>query len=258
MKAPALLTLMPQLRKIMAVGLLSLCILALPRAYGESQNNDYKGITDPFGDPANYEFADDEKDDKEFFHLGRFIMLGIDAGIAIFTGGLGASTDPGFYIGGRLLYFFDKSLAMELAVHYSSHNDIVVPLAGAATTFSESVIPLTIGLRYYFDTQEAPRAIAAANPYLALGAGDYLRSETVVGTSSLQVTNNGSTSSNFGGYAGAGIEFPIYKRHIYLGIDGRFHLVFWQGASDTANGALAPGSRSGDYFTTNGTITYSF
>ena len=50
------------------------------------------GVSDPFGDPTNYEFQEDEKEDKEFFHLGRYVMFGVDLGAGIYTGGLGATT----------------------------------------------------------------------------------------------------------------------------------------------------------------------
>src|SRR5262249_30149836 len=108
----------PKMRRLYTT---ALCVCLLMASYGrvtraESQSNgDYKGVTDPFGDPSNYEFSEDEKEDKEFFHLGRYVMLGADVGIGAFTGGLGRTANPGLYIGAHMMYFFDKSIAFEIA-----------------------------------------------------------------------------------------------------------------------------------------------
>jgi len=227
-------------------------------ARAESQNNDYKGITDPFGDPANYEFAEDEKEDKEFFHLGRFLMLGVDIGAALFTGGLGTSTEPGPYVGGRLVYFFDRSIALEAAGHFSNHLDSVRPASGGFVDIDTTMIPINVGFRYYFDTRDAPKAIAVANPYLSFGGGVYIRSQSVIAQSSGITGDADGMTSNFGAYGGAGIEFSIYRRHIYLGIDVRYHMVFFSDEGSDWDGLLEVGERGGDYVTPMVTLTYNF
>ena len=226
--------------------------------FAESQGSDYKGVTDPFGDPANYEFAEDEKEDKEFFHLGRYLMLGVDVGAAIFTGGLGKSVEPGASFGGKLLYFFDKSICLEAAAHYSNHLDNVVVDNTSQLQIDTNLIPLTLGFRYYFDTKNAPKAIAIANPYLAFGGGVYMRSQNVIANSpDFDIGIGDTTTSNFGGNAGGGVEFNIYRRHIYLGVDLRYHLIFF---TDEADDYGKPGivDRGGDVFTTYLSITYNF
>ncbi len=220
----------------------------------ESQGSEYKGITDPFQDPQAYEFAEDEKEDKEFFHLGRFLMLGVDMGMGNYTGGLGRSNSPGFTVGGRLLYFFDKAIAFEAAVHYTRTDDVVQPPTGLPLKIDMTLIPITTNIRYYFDTKNAPKAIAVANPYLVGGAGVYIRSPNVVARG---LTYDDATSSNFGLDFGGGFEFAIYKKHIYLGADFRYHMVFFND-EDNTYGVLVPGERSGDFFTSLITVTYSF
>jgi len=242
--------------------ILTLLALFFPlrEARAESQNSDYKGINDPFGDPSNYEFAEDEKEDKEFFHLGRFFMLGFDLGAGLFTGGLGASNDPAMYVGAKIIYFFDRSLAFEAAVHYASHTDFIQGAAGSGSVVLDTtLVPLTGGFRFYFDTRDAPRALAVANPYLAFGAGVYLRSSSTVQTNGgLTLAEPDPSNANFGIYAGGGMEFNIYRKHLYLGLDLRYHMVFFIDESNTLQGALQPGDRAGDYFTPAITFTYNF
>jgi hypothetical protein len=229
--------------------------------FAESQGNDYKGVTDPFGDPANYEFAEDEKEDKEFFHLGRYIMIGIDVGAGIFTGGLGRSNTPGFMVGGRLLYFFDKAFAMEASIHYGNHTDTLSGSDGSIAKIDTNMIPILFGFRYYFDTKNAPKAIAIANPYLVAGGGLYMRSQNVIADNNFGFQASGNTSSTtnaFGGFLGGGAEFNVYRKHIYLGADFRYHFVFFPDEDATYSRKLAEGDRSGDYFTSFLTITYNF
>jgi hypothetical protein len=239
--------------------LLLLVVFSSLHLRAESQNNDYKGITDPFGDPANYEFAEDEKEDKEFFHLGRFLMLGMDIGAGLFTGGLAGSIDPGLFFGGHLLYFLDRSLAFEASGHFSKHIDAIRPANGGYIDIDTLLVPITGGFRYYFDTRDAPKALAIANPYLAFGAGVYIRTQTITDIDpSIRISVPDSATTNFGLYGGAGMEFSIYRRHIYLGGDIRYHLIFFNDESETYNGLLQPGDRSGDYIQASMSITYNF
>lgn len=245
------------MKNSLAKSLLILFFLSLP-TFGESQTDEYKGITDPFGDPSNYEFSEDEKEDKAFFHLGRFIMFGFDIGVGIFTGGLGRSNNPGAYYGGRLLYFFDKSIAFEAAVHFVSHLDKVQPNTSQFVEIDTTLLPLTGGFRYYFDTQSAPKAIAIANPYLAFGGGGYFRSQAITRVQGINFTSPDAYNVHFGFYGAAGVEFPIYRRHVYLGVDLRYHAIFFDDEDDRLGTLLDEGDRAGDYFTTVLTLTYNF
>ncbi|MFM8268849.1 MAG: hypothetical protein ACKN9V_01560, partial [Pseudomonadota bacterium] len=204
--------------------------------FAESQGSDYKGIADPFGDPTAYEFSEDEKLDKEFFHLGRFLMLGVDFGLGSYTGGLGETNEAAFYSGAHLIYFFDKSLAFEGRAGYVRHQNISGQTAGENT-----LIPINFGFRFYPDIKNAPKPIAVANPYLALGGGLYIRQTST--TSGLADTS----TNNMGGYFGGGLQFLIYRRHIYLGTDIRYHLVYFDGES--AGPPNNPNQNSGNYFT---------
>ena len=230
-------------------------------ALAESQENDYKGINDPFGDPANYEFAEDEKADKEFFHLGRFLMFGADMGAGIFTFGLGRSAGSGVLSGARLVYFFDQHIGFEAAVHYAFHTDIVQTTGGGTAILDTQIIPVTGSIRFYFDTKNTPRSISIANPYAVFGAGNYVR--TIKNGPNSNFIQTEELTYNFGLNLGGGLEFNIYRRHIFLGVDVRYHWIWFQ---DEENGIVAnsglklvsPDNRSGDYISGLITLSYSF
>jgi hypothetical protein len=235
-----------------------ICVFLLTASFGhaESQINDYPGVKDPFGDPSNYEFSEDEQSDKEFFHLGRFLMLGVDIGAGIFTGGLGKTTLPALAFGGRLLFFFDRSVALEAAIHYAYHEDNV-NTGSVLALYDNDFIPINLGFRYYFDTRGAPRAISIANPYLAAGAGIYIRTLTLApGSTATNAPND--DSKNFGIYGGGGVEFPVYGNHFFIGADVRYHMIFFADESGTLNGLVPAGDRGGDYLTTMLSMTYNF
>jgi len=237
---------------------LPLFVLTPQTARAESQNEDYKGVSDPFGDPTHYEFAEDEREDKEFFHLGRYVMFGIDIGAGIYTGGLGSSNAPGFDIGAHLVYFFDRQIAMEAGVRYTNTLDTINPSASQFAQIDTNLIPITLAFRFYFDTKNAPKAIAIANPYLVAGGGIYIRNQSVIQNLNNALRTPSGGSNSFGGFAGAGVQFAIYRRHVYLGIDIRYHLVFWPDANDKFGGQLPDGSRGGDFVTPCLSLTYNF
>lgn len=230
-------------------------VLVLCGSLQAESQQEYPGVADPFADPSQYEFADEEKEDKEFFHLGRFMMFGLDGGVGIFTGGLGSTTAPSFLFGGKILYFFDKSVAFEARVSYSNHQEQINGNGGTAD-LDVSLLAAGGGFRYYFDAKAAPRAIAIANPYLAFGGGVYMRNFNVVSSTGVIGPFNNGTA--FGGFAGGGVEFLIYRKHVYLGLDLRYHLVLFADEGDTLSNAVAAGARAGDYFTSALTLSYSF
>lgn len=220
-------------------------------------NNDYQGVKDPFGDPTNYEFQEDEAEDKEFFHLGRYLMIGTDLGAGIFTGGLGISAAPTIYFGIHLIYFLDTALAFEIAGHYGNHLDQVRTASGTGLDQSVDIIPIQAGFRYYFDTKAAPKAFAVANPYLNIGGGAIMRNTTVLNNTT-GATVSPTNSSSFSAYAGAGVQFDIYRKSVYLGVDLRYHLVIFPDEDSTLGGIVPAGERSGDYLTSVIALTYNF
>lgn len=247
----------PRIPGFLAAASLALALFGGSSVFAESQGDDYKGVSDPFGDPTNYEFSDDEKEDKEFFHLGRYVMFGFDIGAGIYTGGLGATNAPGFLAGAHLVYFLDRQLALELAGKYSNTIDTISPNPNQTGQINTDLIPITLGFRFYFDTKNAPKAISVANPYLVGGGGIYLRTQSLIQNPGGLTLPQGSSSS-FGAMAGGGAEFAIYGKHVYLGVDIRYNFIFWPDSNDTLGGVLNEGARGGGWVSTAATLTYNF
>jgi len=234
------------------------CLLALSPATVRAESQSFKGGGDPFEDPTDHEFQGDEREDKAFFHLRRDLMFGIDLGAGFFTGGLGASNAPAFLSGAHLVYFFDRQLAIEAGAHYANDVDTISANLNQTGRLNTDLIPITLAFRFYFDTRNAPKAIAIANPYLVGGGGIYLRNQTVIDNLNNALPLPSGSTASFGALAGAGVEFAIYGEHLYLGADFRYHFVFWPDRGDTMKNALPDGARNGGWISAVATLTYSF
>src|SRR5205823_4890660 len=102
-----------------------------------------------------------------------------------------------------------------------------------------TMMPITVGFRYYFDVKNAPKVLSIANPYVVLGAGMYIRGQNVLAIQGLSLQSGSTTTTyNWGGYFGAGAEFLLYRKSVYLGLDLRYHLIFFGDSNDTFGGAL--------------------
>src|SRR4051794_21913065 len=112
---------MSQNALLRALSLVILC-LALPRpAYAGELGPvggtpvaqfDADDAYDPFADYSEFEEAQDEEADINFFRNGRFVTLGFAGGMRGFTGGLGNMYRSSPSFGLFLSYFFDLRFAL--------------------------------------------------------------------------------------------------------------------------------------------------
>jgi hypothetical protein len=215
--------------------------------------------------------ADPVELDNEVANLfGRFFQTSLHVGTGIFNaGGLATANAAGVNTGLRFVYYFDREFALELGADYSRHATVfdTTNLAGSQTIQIEmttQLFPVSAGLRYGFDPSKLTRGFATLNPFLAANAELFFRTESVIGTP--DVTGLDATQQNtFGAGSiiqskafalsfGGGFEFDVYRRKFFLGLDMRYHLVFWPDA--TSN--IGKIGRNGNYITLVGTATYSY
>lgn len=223
---------------------------------------------DGYDDYGSFQSDPVDLDNEVSDYFGRFFQSNFHLGTAILTGGLGQAFSAGVLLGMRFVFYFDKIWAVELSgswAHLSGgYNSQNTSTSGVSIQESLNLVPLSLGLRYGFDQDTLPRGFSAMNPYL-VAAGEFVfRSESVQGTpvtsglnSTLQNTYTPGavvTGTGVGVNFGGGAEFDVYKKKIFLGLDLRYHLMFWSDGN-TFVGQL---DRQGDYFSILGSASYNY
>lgn len=181
---------------------------------------------DPFSDYNEFEQDADEEADINFFRNGRYLTLGFLLGYRGYTDGFSQAYTGAAHYGAQFTYFFDLQIASALTysisdnnVTFRSYNDIT--LTNVSNTYSGSVNIQNIDLsvKYYFNTENVTRGLADLNPYIFVGAGQYIRTYNL--DAQLEITPD----QVIGFKLGTGIEIPLLRHRAYLGIQGTYHLV---------------------------------
>jgi len=176
---------------------------------------------DPFSDYSEFEEGSEEEADINFFHNGRFFSIGILGGYETFTDNLSVLYAPGFQFGGFIEYFFDLKLAMELA--YITANHTLSISDGSTSTPITGTVSLShfeFDLKYYLNTQNVTRGLAALNPYIIFGGATYSRQTNLNFNGSAPVND-----SAFGAQAGLGIEIPMFHNSSFFGVQGTYNYI---------------------------------
>ncbi|MEZ4815645.1 MAG: outer membrane beta-barrel protein [Bdellovibrionota bacterium] len=233
----------------------------LARAQDSINSNIYDDYSAFESDPV-------QLDEEVSRYFGRFFQTNFLIGTGLFTGDLGAANSAGFNLGLRFVFYFDKMWGGELGLGYYGHkttyNSENTNTANIDVSMDTVMIPVSLGIRYAFDRDNLPRGISLMNPYLALNGEIVFRSEGVKGsptTGGIDASVRdkfaaGSVVSTtaFGASIGGGFEFDVYKNTVFLGLDVRYHILFWPDA-DTLVGSLG---RDGNYFTVLGMVSYNY
>lgn len=175
---------------------------------------------DPFADYSEFEGAEDEEADINFFRNGRFVTMGFMGGVRNWTEGLGqilSSSNPHF--GFFLNYFFDLRFALQFSFLTGDHDFGVKTTANNKKTGNVGIQNFGVDLKYYVNTQNVTRGLAAFNPYFIGGISQMYRTTTVSG-----VTGFGKESATAFDL-GAGIEFPMLRNKMFFGFQGLYQLV---------------------------------
>lgn len=201
---------------------------------------------DPFADYSEFEESAEEEADINFFRNGRFFTLGFIGGYRTFTETLGDIYSDATAFGVFLSYFFDLRFAMQLQFftgdHKFSFNANGVPVRG-----NVSLTNIGLNLKYYINTQNVTRGLAQFNPYFVGGFSQVYRTATATGVDAF--SKEGALGFDFGG----GIEIPLMRNKMYLGIQANYQIVTFK---DENSEIVINGSRTGIYPT--GDILYLF
>jgi hypothetical protein len=227
-----------------------------PSSNGEGGDSTF----DPFSDYSEFEEGSEEEADMNFFHNGRFFSVGFLGGYESFTQNLGVIYAPDFQYGLFLEYFFDLKLAMQLSYAISQHNLTIA--TGSSTqpnlTGNVSLNRIEFDLKYYLNTQNVTKGLAALNPYLLFGLDSYSRTQTINTAAAT------AQDSAFGATAGVGLEIPIMHNGAFFGVEATYHYVNWNGANTPityTNGATSTSTGitpNGDAISLTGILGFSF
>lgn len=173
---------------------------------------------DPFADYSEFDEAQDEEADINFFRNGRFVTVGFAGGIRGFTETMGRIANSSTGFGLFLSYFFDLRFALQLSFLTSDHSFRVA----SANQSANGTIGMTnwgLDLKYYINTQNVTKGLAKFNPYFIGGFAMVQRTVTISNVSGFGREN--ATGFNLG----AGIELPMMHNKMYFGAQFLYTLV---------------------------------
>lgn len=249
--------------------LISACFLVFSLAISTDSNAQ---SFDDYSDFASDPILMDEESKRVF---GRFFQNNFLVGTGVFTGDLGAANSAGFMIGMRFVFFFDRIWAIEMGAGYGKHKTLYdennTNNSGVNLSMNTHLIPFGLGFRFGFDQEALPQGIAAMNPYLAAGGELMFRSERVIGTPTVSglsseaqayATNDIINSTAMGLVLGGGFEFDVYKNQVLLGLDLRYHWIFWNDAgirmAESNDSNVDSLERNGAFLSILGSFTYNY
>ena len=173
---------------------------------------------DPFADYSEFDQASDEEADINFFRNGRFFTIGVLGGYRMVTDNMAKLYQGAPAYGLYLSYFFDLRFALQVSFLTADH-PISYSFGGNSITGNASITSLGMALKYYFNTQNVTRGLAALNPYVIGGFSQVFRTATVSGEEAF------SKDSAFGVDVGVGIEIPMMRNKMYFGGQIAYQLV---------------------------------
>jgi hypothetical protein len=173
---------------------------------------------DPFADYSEFEESAEEEADINFFRNGRFFTLGFIGGYRTFTETLGNIYSDATTFGLFLCYFFDLRFALQLQFLTGDHK-LGFESNGQQFRGNVSLTSIALNLKYYINTQNLTRGLAQFNPYLIGGFAQIYRTATVTGVDAF------SKEGALGFDIGAGVEMPLMRNKMFLGLQGTYELV---------------------------------
>jgi hypothetical protein len=196
---------------------------------------------DPFADYSEFDEAQEEEADINFFRNGRFVTIGFTGGFRGFTEGLGTMYRTSTAFGLYLSYFFDLRFALQFSFLTSDHKfSIKSSQSGETATGNVSITSFGLDIKYYINTQNVTKGLAKFNPYIIAGFSRVDRT-----TSGLSGVRGFSREGAMGFDVGAGIELPMMRNKMYFGGQAMYQLVNF--ANENTQVEFADGDKTGKY-----------
>lgn len=198
-----------------------MCFFCLPTARAAEVGNTEDIISGPYSDYGEFDSGEDEDANERFFQYGRFFGVGLGAGLTTATGNAGRIYQGnGLMVELRLDYWFDFHFALQLGVQNSKHSYNL----GQDGLTDVNLFRTLLQVKYYIDTHDLSAPLTFVGPNLILGGGFYQRVDNI-GVSSSDSATAIDTQNAFGINFGAGLEFTLKPKKVYLQFEGLMHLV---------------------------------
>lgn len=217
--------------------LATILVLAFTPVHSFAQDED---AYDPFIDYSEYEEAGDEEADINFFRNGRFLTVGLNAGQRMFTEGMGDVYKDDIGFGLYLSYFFDLRFALQFGYFTASHAMVLDGGSGTKFTGNADISSLSADIKYYINTQNVTKGLAAVNPYFIFGLSSVSRDASIDGIADFV------SDKAMGFDVGAGIEFPLMRNKMYFGAQALYQVVNFKDEHQDI-GSKVGGSATGQF-----------
>ena len=207
-------------------------------------------VYDPFIDYSEFEEAGEEEADINFFRNGRLFTAGLAVGQRTFTEGMSDIFENNITFGLFLSYFFDLRWALQFSYMAGNHAFKVGSKVGDA-----EVSHVAIDMKYYFNTQNVTKGLAAFNPYVLGGVSFVTRDTSSVGV--VEIGNDDARGLD----VAFGVEIPVGRRNaMYVGAQALFQLVsFKDESTELTDAGVATGLfPNGDFLTLSAVLGLNF
>lgn len=171
---------------------------------------------DPFIDYSEFEAANEEEADINFFRNGRFLTLSIPVSQTSFTSSMGNIMKAGTATGLNISYFFDLRFAIQIALLNSQHaySD---PEGSVGNLKMNSTL---VSAKYFFNMQNVTKGLANWNPYVIAGVTQAYRK-----LSRSSSTDDYSQDGGSGFHIGGGVEVPILSNKMFIAGEIKYTLI---------------------------------
>jgi opacity protein-like surface antigen len=188
---------------------------------------------DPFIDYSEYEEANEEEADINFFRNGRFLTMGFSVGQRMFTEGMADHLKQDVAFGLFLSYFFDLRFALQFGYLTGSHA-LKFDTTSGQVTGTADMSSINVDIKYYVNTQNVTKGLASFNPYF-LGGISSVNREVTAQLNNVAVSDIVSDRAT-GFDVGAGIEFPMMRNKMYFGGQALYQLVSFKDENQILTG----------------------
>ena len=218
---------------------------------------DTRYYADPFSpisqfDPA--EIDEEEEVTERFYEYGRLIHLSVNISAVQPIGPMFDIYTMGWTIGTKFTYFLDWNFGFMFHANIGKtrmsflNSDpvtagLVEEFTGSATLFN-----MGFGVQYYPNLYDISKSLAWLNPSFTFGfeaflINDTLSEEDLEALKNYNIQDPSHKATAPGLFFGLGVDIPILRKVVYLGLEFMYHFTFFPSTNYRIN-TTEPGAAS--------------